>query len=465
MDFSTHFVTGSLPQASILPHWSMSSISRKLPPRLLVALALFGFADKAAKADAPAGPDPDEVRKVKEYIHATWPDTIRTTKSKENPMEMELPTRFTVPTPGAGFRMFFYWDTYFTSLGLIRDGYSDLTCDNAETMFYLIETLGFVPNYTFVGHDYRSQPPVAALQVGLCLPFRQNRAWRERAYRALKTEYIFWMSQRVFADGLNHYGNHAYPKQIAEFEQVISSRLPSLPSDPVARKRLVVHAVAEAESGWDFSPRWDRCCEDWASVDLNSLLYIEEREAAELARDLNNGEEPTWRERMETRRTLMNRWLWDDQRGLFVDYDEARRERNPRITAASFFPLFAGIAAEKQAVRSAAALAGLITDHGVDTCLPSIQPQVYQWDSPNLWPPLQWIAVKGLLESGQRNLAVTIAKGYIATVAANFQRTHKLWEKYNARTGGIDVKNEYDMPAMMGWSAGVFLACCEVAGY
>ena len=71
--------------------------------------------------------------------------------------------------------------------------------------------------------------------------------------------------------------------------------------------------------------------------------------------------------------------------------------------------------------------------------------------SPNLWPPLQWVAVKGLLESGQRDLAIKIARDYVATVTANFQRTHQLWEKYNARTGGIDVNLEYDMPAMMGW--------------
>lgn len=439
--------------------------SRQYLPHFLVAFALSGLAGRAARVEAPAGPNPDEVRKVKAYIHATWPATFRTTNSKENPVEMELPTRFTVPTPGAGFRMFFYWDTYFTSLGLVRDGYSDLACDNADTMLYLIETLGFVPNFTFVGSDYRSQPPVAALQVELCLPIRKDRAWHERAYRALRTEYAFWMSQRVFADGLNHYGNHAHPRQLAAFEQEISSRLPPFPADPVERKRAVIHAVAEAESGWDFSPRWDRRCADWASVDLNSLLFIEERVAAELARDLGNGEEPVWRRRMETRRARMFRRLWDEQRGLFVDYDETRGGLNPRITAASFFPLMAGIADKKQAARSAAALAGLITEHGVDTCLPSAQTQVYQWDSPNLWPPLQWVAVKGLLESGQRDLAIKIARDYVATVTANFQRTHQLWEKYNARTGGIDVKNEYDMPAMMGWSAGVFLACCEVAGY
>ena len=146
--------------------------SRQYLPHFLVAFALSGLAGRAARVEAPAGPNPDEVRKVKAYIHATWPATFRTTNSKENPVEMELPTRFTVPTPGAGFRMFFYWDTYFTSLGLVRDGYSDLACDNADTMLYLIETLGFVPNFTFVGSDYRSQPPVAALQVELCLRAR-----------------------------------------------------------------------------------------------------------------------------------------------------------------------------------------------------------------------------------------------------------------------------------------------------
>ena len=39
-----------------------------------------------------------------------------------------------------------------------------------------------------------------------------------------------------------------------------------------------------------------------------------------------------------------------------------------------------------------------------------------------------------------------------------FDETHNLWEKYNVINGSIDVVDEYKMPTMMGWSAGVYLA-------
>lgn len=43
-----------------------------------------------------------------------------------------------------------------------------------------------------------------------------------------------------------------------------------------------------------------------------------------------------------------------------------------------------------------------------------------------------------------------------------FEKTGCLWEKYNVVEGSINVTNEYEMPAMMGWSAGVYLYCADL---
>jgi alpha,alpha-trehalase len=43
-------------------------------------------------------------------------------------------------------------------------------------------------------------------------------------------------------------------------------------------------------------------------------------------------------------------------------------------------------------------------------------------------------------------------------VERNFAVTGDLWEKYNAHVGTIEVQDEYEMPAMMGWTAGAYLA-------
>jgi len=432
-----------------------------------VVMALFlSLTQTTVMADAAAEPTPAEVQAVKEYIRAGWPGTIRTTGQPEMPKEIALPKSFTVPTSDPIFRVFFYWDTYFTSIGLVHDGQTEVACNNTENMVYLIEKLGFVPNSNTTGRDNRSQPPVAALQVELCLPYQTSREWRERAYNALEQEYAFWMTFRAFPDGLNHYGGNATPNQLKSFAKGILPRLPAMPEEPVARGQFVNHAIAVAESGWDFTPRWDDRCPEFASVDLNSLLYVTERVAGDLAKELGNGQETKWRKRMNHRRETMYRLMWDKKRGIFQDYDEANRRKSSFVSAASFFPLFCGVADADEAKKSAKTLlAALETPYGLDTALAGPRDQTYQWDSPNLWPPLQWVAVKGLLASGQREAAVRLARKYVATVTRNFKTSHHLWEKYNARAGTIDVSDEYEMPVMMGWTAGVFLACCEVAGY
>ena len=57
-----------------------------------------------------------------------------------------------------------------------------------------------------------------------------------------------------------------------------------------------------------------------------------------------------------------------------------------------------------------------------------------------------------------------IAEKYLRVVIKNFQETGELWEKYNVVDGSIQVKNEYAMPAMMGWTAGVFVFCADFLG-
>lgn len=401
-------------------------------------------------------PTAGEVNAVKQYIHETWPKTIM-------PGGQEgLPKSFTVPS-WTLFKAFYYWDTYFTSIGLVRDGQKEVACNNAENMMFLIEKMGYVPNGSRAELT-RSQPPIAALQIRLCLEFVKDRDWLARAYAALEKEYGNWMATHAFPDGLNHYGNYATPLQMEQLLRSCRGRLAAtIPDEPVARQKFAAHVIAVAESGWDFSPRWGDHCQNYGSVDLNSLLFALEGVEADLAKELANGRESLWRNRMEARRTLMNRLLWDDERGLFVDYDESTGQKSAFISAASYFPLFCGLASPLQAERTAKALAQLETPYGLDTCVPGKRLQKYQWDSPNLWPPLQWVAVSGLLQTGHREEARLLARKYVATVVRNFKRTGQLWEKYNASTGMTDTADEYKMPPMMGWTAGVFLACCEVA--
>jgi alpha,alpha-trehalase len=290
----------------------------------------------------------------------------------------------------------------------------------------------------------------------------RDRAWLEAAYPKLKLEHAFWMAMRATGGGLNHYGNHADPKGVADFYTVIHKRFKRIPEDPRARLAFCAHAMAEAESGWDFCPRFDRRCADFAPVDLNSLLYLHERICGDIADVLGNGEGDAWRRAADERQRRFSEVCWDDGAGMFFDWDLPNRRRSLVVSAANFYALWSRIATKEQADRVVASLPLLEREHGIVACKQGDRAEVYQWDHPNGWPPLHYAAIQGLITYGYAAEAERVARKYVDTVARNFQATGQLWEKYNVVSGGVDVSDEYPMPPMLGWTAGVFLYAAEV---
>ena len=80
---------------------------------------------------------------------------------------------------------------------------------------------------------------------------------------------------------------------------------------------------------------------------------------------------------------------------------------------------------------------------------------------PNGWPPLQCVAIQALDRYGFKDDARRIAEKYVRTVIANYEKTGDLWEKYNVVTGTTEVVDEYKMPRMVGWTAGVFIYAAD----
>lgn len=405
---------------------------------------------------------PEQTAAVKAFIKGQWPATVRRSDgSVEN--ELPLPKPFTVPTPGAAFRTFFYWDTYYTSIGLVRQGLVEQARDNADCMLHLIRELGYVPNFTLRGHLNRSQPPHAALQVWEVYSRTRDKAWLAEAYPLLKKEHAFWMAMRATGTGLNRYGTHGDPQAVEQFYWVIKDRFKRIPEDPRARMPFLYHAMAEAESGWDFTPRFDRRCADFAPVDLNALMHLHERTCAQIADELAlAGEGDSWRRAADDRQRRFSEVAWDASAGLFFDADLANRRRSLVVSAANAWALWSKLCSKDQAERIIANLPLLERDHGITTCKPGPRDERYQWDHPNAWPPVQYAMIQGLLAWGYGKDAARIAAKYVDTVVRNHEATGQLWEKYNAETGGVDVSDEYPMPPMQGWTAGVFLYAAEV---
>jgi alpha,alpha-trehalase len=225
---------------------------------------------------------------------------------------------------------------------------------------------------------------------------------------------------------------------------------------------------AGGETGWDFSSRWFSDNRTLATidvtslipVDLNSLLYGLERTLAKAYRlqgDASRAE--NFNARASARAEAIRHWLWDPRIGAFADYDFARGKLRDRLTAATAYPLFAGVASKQQASAVAQSIKrGLLRPGGMATTEVATG---QQWDEPNGWAPLQYLAVIGLRRYGESALAHTIATRWIRTNVDYYVRTGKLVEKYDiGRNAGHQAAGggEYPLQDGFGWTNGVLRA-------
>ena len=409
-----------------------------------------GTSETAAQAD---------VAEVLAYIKKSFPKTVReqTNAGKKN---INVPHPYTVPCADGLFQNLFYWDTYFTNLGLLQTGMEGLAKNNTDNLLFLANKLGYVPNANRWEYSNRSQPPLLARMVGDIFSETKDRQWAKQAYRTLAKEHAFWTSRRSSPTGLNRNFHSATDDELMEFYTFLAkSRFKGLSCESrVEKLAFSSHSLSEAETGWDFTPRFDRRCEDFCPVDLNANLYFCETMLADMARALENGDEHAWSKKAEDRRRLMSKYLWNEKVGCFTDYDFVNGKQSDLVTCAALFPLWAGAATQEQAEKTLHKVRRLLEcESGLAACERRPQKFVYQWDYPNGWPPLQCIAIQAMDRYGFRTDARRIAEKYVKTVVRNFKKTGGLWEKYNVVTGSTDAVDEYQMPQMLGWTAGTFI--------
>jgi alpha,alpha-trehalase len=338
---------------------------------------------------------------------------------------------------------------------------------------YLIDTYGHVPNGARTYYLSRSQPPFFFAMVGLTSPGDASAAFA-RYLPQLRREYAFWMEgeqglrphtshRRVVAmpDGsvLNRFwDDEDTPRDESYREDMELARTSGRPAPQLFRD-----IRAAAESGWDFGSRWfadghTRATMDTTEivpVDLNSLLFgLENAIRAGCARSGDTACALEFERRAAARRRSVDRYLWDASKGAYLDYHWTKNTRMPAVSAATLYPLFVSLASKPEAAAVAKIAARELLKAGgiVTTRLDTGQ----QWDSPNGWAPLQWIAVSGLRDYGQAPLAEAIACRWMANVDDVYRQSGKLVEKYNVViTGRSGGGGEYPLQDGFGWTNGV----------
>lgn len=434
---------------------------------------LQAFIDSQFAFPRPAGGDyrTDPDHGVREHIDALWnvlerkPDVADARSSL-----LPLPYRYVVP--GGRFNEIYYWDSYFTMLGLEESGRHDLAEDMVKNFAWLIEHYGHIPNGNRTYYLSRSQPPFFAAMVNL-LAERDGPSVLSRYLPQLAGEYDFWMEgsadlapgqahRRVvrLADGslLNRYWDDCdTPREESYGRDVETAKASGRPAAEVYR-----NLRAGAESGWDYSSRWLADGGTLATIrtieiappDLNSLLYHLEITLANAYRAAQQPDKAKqMQQRADARKTAMRRHLWNAKQGMFADYLWKEGRTTDAITAATLYPLFFGIADRAQARQVGDRVrASLLQPYGLATTTVTTG---QQWDMPNGWAPLQWIAIRGLEAYGQRELGATIAQRWIRRNIDVFAQTGKLVEKYDVTGAAAAGGGEYPLQDGFGWTNGV----------
>lgn len=409
-----------------------------------------------------------------EHVTKLW-DMLTVANHKNRGSLLALPHPYVVP--GGRFKEQFYWDTYFVMLGLAAEGKWKLIEGMMKNYSYMIRKFGFIPTANRSYFLSRSQPPFFSHMVELLAAHRGSLT-RLEYLPYLVAEQKFWMRgyQDIFEnsntalkrvvcmpDGVllnRYYDDKATPRPESYDEDTATATN----EEAERAAKLFLDLRAGAESGWDFSSRWldepDNLktirTTELVPVDLNCLLYHLERTIADGYSQLKQYKlAARFHLIAERRAEAITKWCWDETLNFFCDYDMRSSATTGRLTLASVYPLYVGIASEKQAAAVAERLKHDFLKPGglVTTLINNGQ----QWDAPNGWAPLQYVVVSGLKRYGYDELAGEITKRWLDTNHKVFKERHKFIEKYNVESPGeLGGGGEYPLQDGFGWTNGVF---------
>lgn len=401
----------------------------------------------------------DTSKSTTEHINRLWPYLKRNLEDHDHISSLiNLPFPYIVP--GGRFNEVYYWDSYFTMLGLECTGQFDLIKNMVDNFSWLINTYGFIPNGNRTYYLSRSQPPFFSLMVEL-LSYSDNGA-RVRYLDSLLQEYQFWYNDRSMSIGddiLNIYSDNENLPRTEMYAQDIHLNTEK-------EENFYINVKAACESGWDFSSRWFGDGQHLNTinttsilpVDLNCLLYLLECTIAQAYIDSKQLEKAAiFETKFEIRRQNILKYFWDNNKGFFFDFNVETQRLSDVCSVAGIFPLFAGICSSDQAVRAIEYLwSHLLRSGGLVT---TDRHTGQQWDAPNGWAPLQWIAFVALKKYDAHEQAFDLATRWTTLNDIVFKNTGKMLEKYNVEdTNLLSGGGEYPVQDGFGWTNGVYLA-------
>ncbi len=432
---------------------------------------------------------PAELRKV-EVLQLRESGKSGSFSGIKDPGLLYLPKPYVVP--GGRFNEMYGWDSYFILLGLVRDGELRLARDMTDNCIYEVENYGKVLNANRTYYLTRSQPPFLTRMILETYTRTGNLKWLRSTLPAVERYYSYWTVEphRTPATGLSRYYGGAdtpapevvygerdssgrnYYDRVREYFRTHTvseydvSRFYDRASDTLTSLFYLADR-AMRESGFDVSTRFGPFSADildYNPVDLNCLLYRMEMDTAAICTLLDRPREARlWSERGQHRAAEINRLMWNDQAGLYFDYDFERHRQSGYTFVTTFYPLWAGVASPEQAARVAANLPSFERAGGLQT---STHVSGDQWDAPFGWAPMQVIAVQGLRLYGFNEAADRISKEFLSMVMRDFAKHGTIVEKYDVVAAKSNlagqVKFGYESNEIgFGWTNAAFVVLSD----
>jgi alpha,alpha-trehalase len=487
---------------------SMSDCKSVVDPKVTSAPVLYlpaGLSTPPAVASMEQGCHV-EVRHLPRPIHS-----LGEVRPSELPVEglLYLPNRYVVP--GGRFNEMYGWDSYFILLGLVHDHQLDLARGMVENFFFEIENYGAILNANRTYFFTRSQPPFLSSMIRAVYEApgtTPDPEWLARAYAMAQRDYALWTSpsHQAGSTGLARYhdlGEGPVPEMADDssyYPDVIRwliahpadhpEYLVSVPAQPTAAQSAALdqatcdthaskvcaaavvngHRLSAAfyrgdramrESGFDTTFRFgpfSGSTDHFAPVCLNALLFKYEQDMAHFATLLHRpAEAAAWSRRAQARLAAIDKYLWNPNAGLYLDYDYVAGRPSDYRYVTTFYPLWAGAASPEQASAVYRHLADFERPGGLAM---SDTVSGVQWDLPYGWAPTTWIAVSGLEQSGFHQDAARIARAFSATIVDNFKRDGTIREKYNVVSGSANFKVAAGYKSNVvgfGWTNAVYL--------
>jgi len=445
-------------------------------PAIRFSLELF-VKENFTLPPSPASPYTTKQKTLVTHINELWP-VLRRSADTAMPGNSLLPLPYAYIVPGGRFREVYYWDSFFSMLGLKESGETGLIDSMIRNFAYLVQQYGHIPNGNRSYYISRSQPPFFSQMVELLAGIRGDTILWQYA-EVMQAEKRYWEEHAVSIHNTNgisvkwmrYWDEKPIPRQesFVEDEKTLASadaywkrNKKSAAFRDSAGKALYRHLRAAAASGWDFSSRWFADGKtlstirttDIIPVDLNSLYYAMDSSIRKTGKGSST---PVFSA------VAFQKMFYNAKLGWFCDYDTRAKTVSSIPTLAGMYPLYFGLATKDQAAKAVAYLKkNFLKPGGLVTTLSTTG---QQWDAPNGWAPLQWIAIMGLERYGYSSLAKEIAGRWYRLNKAVFTETGKLMEKYdvmnmNREAGG----GEYPSQDGFGWTNGVLLSLIKKYG-